>query len=105
MPVDRFTLTKLPMATFSERFQAGLAEAKQQRAHPESVSPKQQKKTHRAAGAILLVLGAGLTLANILSYQATGRVLIIAVAANILFPIAGLVMLITGKNFFKLFKR
>lgn len=93
------------MSTFSERLKTGYAEAKRQQADPSSVTPGQSKKTHRAAGAILLVLGAGLTLANVMTYRSTGNVLIISLAANILFPIAGLVMLITGKNFFKLFKK
>lgn len=97
------------LETFKQKLKTGMEEAKAQQAavaaNPQLASSPEVKRSMRAAGAIMLVLGAGLTLANYMTWRSTGNVLIIAVAGNIVFPIAGLYMLISGKNPFKRFKK
>lgn len=94
---------------FKQKLKTGVEEAKRQQAavtaNPSLAASPEVKRSMRVAGAIMLVLGAGLTLANYMTWRSTGNVLIIAVAGNIVFPIAGLFMLISGKNPFKRFKR
>ncbi len=97
------------LETFKQRLKTGVEEAKRQQAdlaaNPALASSPKVKNSMRAAGAIMLVLGAGLTLANYMTWRSTGNVLIIALAGNIVFPIAGIYLLISGKNPFKRFKK
>lgn len=94
---------------FKQKLKTGMEDAKRQQAtvaaNPALASSPEVKRSMRATGAIMLVLGAGLTIANYLTWRSTGNFLIIAVAGNIVFPIAGLFMLISGKNPFKRFKK
>ncbi len=80
----------------------GYAESKQVedavRANPALANTPAMKKRYRGYGVLMFVIGLGLTVANYLSTQATGRVLIIAAAANIVFIFGGLWMMATGKN-------
>lgn len=97
------------LETFKQKLKTGIDDAKRQQAevtaNPALASSPKVKRSIRAAGALMLVFGAGVTLANYLTWRSTGNFLIIAVAANIVFPIAGLYMLISGRNPFKRFKK
>lgn len=66
--------------------------------NPTLANSAQMKRRYRGVGTLVLVLGLGITAANYLSYQATGRMLILAIAVNIVCVFGGLWMILTGKN-------
>lgn len=87
----------------------GYAEAKQT-ARAEDENPAlartvYAKKRHRIAGTVMLMLGIVCAVINYLSYHATDRMLILLVAANIVFVFGGLWMILTGSNPFARFRR
>lgn len=95
--------------SFKQKLKTGMEDAKRQQAavdaNPSYASSPKVTRSMRSAGGVMLFLGLALTVANYLSYNSTGRMLIIAVAANIVFVVGGLYMLISGKNPFKRFKK
>lgn len=96
------------MATFKERLQAGYQQTKQQQAaldkDPSLAKTLQIKMNMRVTGVIIFILGLGLTLANLATYFWNDSILIIALAANIVFVVLGLYMMISGKNPFRKFR-
>lgn len=68
------------------------------KANPTLMDTPAIKKRYRGYGVLMVVLGLGITFTNYMTWQSTERVLIIAAAANIVFVLGGLWMIITGKN-------
>lgn len=75
------------------------------RANPELTKTPEAKKRYRINGLMMFVLGLAISFATYMSYQETGRVLIIALSASIVFVGAGFWMMLTGTNPFMRLKK
>lgn len=84
------------MTSFKNEFERRLQEAKQTAADPARAGT-----THRAAGFWLTLIGVAVTVGNYVLYTQNGRVWAILFAINLVTLLAGLFMLVSGKNPFK----
>ena len=84
------------MASFKDEFEQRLQEAKQTAADPARAGT-----THRAAGFWLTLIGVAVTVGDYVLYTQSGRVWAILLAINLVTLLAGLFMLVSGKNPFK----
>lgn len=84
------------MTSLKEEFERRLQEAKQTAADPTRVGT-----THRAAGFWLTLVGVAFSVGNYVLYTQNGRVWAILLAINLVTLLAGLFMLVSGRNPFK----
>ena len=68
------------------------------KANPARANTPQMRRRYRSHGAVMVVLGLGITFANVMSYRSTGGMLVIGIAASVVFVFGGFFMMLTGRN-------
>lgn len=89
-------------AAFKKSYQETQVREAAYKVNPGLAKSPEAKRYYRRNGLIIFILGLALTVANYVGYQSTGRFLAVILAANIVFIGAGLWMIVTGRNPFRL---
>ncbi len=94
---------------FKESFAAKIRENEAReaaiRANPELAKSPEVKRQRRVAGLVMLLIGTALVIADVMSWEMVGSMLIFFIAVPIVFIPSGIYMMITGKNPFAKMRR